>query len=131
MFLTGGGGVGKSYLIKTIYHSLIKLLMYRGGEPSKQIVLILCPTSGSAVNVLGTTIHTGLAIPTRGKLFPLSDNAKTILRLKLSCVEMIIIDEISMVNAKLMRHINTRLSEIFSCDELFTNKPVLVCSNLY
>ena len=95
IFLTGGGGVGKSHLLTTIYHCLTKLLMYKGGEPSKERILILAPTGVAAINVNGTTIHTGLKIPTRGKLFPLSDKAKTSLRLKLSCIEMIMIENCS------------------------------------
>ena len=69
--------------------------MYKGGEPSKERILILAPTGVAAINVNGTTIHTGLKIPTRGKLFPLSDKAKTSLRLKLSCIEMIMIENCS------------------------------------
>ena len=81
IFLTGGGGVGKSHLLTTIHHCLTKLLMYKGGEPSKERILILAPTGVAAINVNGTTIHTGLKSPTRCKLFPLSDKAKTSSRL--------------------------------------------------
>ena len=111
IFLSGGGGVGKSHLLTTIYHSVTKLLMYKGGEPSKQRVLVLGPTGVSAIHINGTTIHSGLVIPTtHGKMFPLKDKAKCTLRTKLSCVEMIMIDEISMVSAKLFRNIDIRLA---------------------
>jgi len=35
-FISGGGGVGKSHLLTTIYHSVTKILMYRSGEPDKK-----------------------------------------------------------------------------------------------
>ena len=36
IFITGGGGVGKSHLIKTIHLSLNKVLMYKGGDLNSQ-----------------------------------------------------------------------------------------------
>ncbi|XP_066912801.1 uncharacterized protein [Clytia hemisphaerica] len=130
IFLTGGGGVGKSHLLTTIYHSLSKLLMYRGGEPTKQRILVLAPTGVAAINVNGTTIHTGLIIPTK-KLFPLNAMSKQNLQKKLACVEIIMIDEISMVPSRLFRNIDSRLREIFSSDKPFGGKSVLLCGDLY
>ncbi|XP_066928370.1 uncharacterized protein [Clytia hemisphaerica] len=130
IFLTGGGGVGKSHLLTTIYHSLSKLLMYRGGEPTKQRILVLAPTGVAAININGTTIHTGLIIPTK-KLFPLNAMSKQNLQKKLACVEIIMIDEISMVPSRLFRNIDSRLREIFSSDKPFGGKSVLLCGDLY
>ena len=130
IFLTGGGGVGKSHLLTTIYHSLSKLLMYRGGEPTKERILVLAPTGVAAINVNGTTIHTGLIIPTQ-KLFPLNSSSKQNLQNKLSCIEVIMIDEISMVPSRLFRNIDSRLREIFGVEKPFGGKSVLVCGDLY
>ena len=131
LFITGGGGVGKSHLLTTIYHSVTKVLLYRSGEPDKKRVLVLAPTGVAAINISGTTIHSGLTIPTRGKLFPLNDKAKTLLRLNLSCVELIIIDEISMVSSRLFRDVDIRLREIFAIDKPFGGKPIILCGDLY
>ena len=130
IFLTGGGGVGKSLLLTTIYHSLSKLLMYRGGEPTKERILVLAPTAVAAITVNGTTIHTGLIIPTQ-KLFPLNSSSKQNLQKKLSCVEVIMTDEISMVPSRLFRSIDARLREIFGVDRPFGGKSVLLCGDLY
>ena len=59
MFITGNGGCGNSHLIRTIYHSLTKTLSNRGAMSS---VLLFAPTVVAAINIDGTTIHTGLAI---------------------------------------------------------------------
>ena len=131
LFLTGGGGVGKSHLLTTIYNALSKQLIYQGNEPSKSRILVLAPTGVAAINVNGTTIHSGLNIPTRGKLFPLNNKSKTALRFKLACVELIMIDEVSMVPSKLFKEIDLRLREIFSCDMPFGGKPIIICGDLY
>ncbi|XP_066925712.1 uncharacterized protein [Clytia hemisphaerica] len=130
IFLTGGGGVGKSHLLTTIYHSLSKLLMYRGGEPTKERVLVLAPTGVAAINVNGTTIHSGLIIPTTD-FFPLNASSKQNLQKKLACVEVIMIDEISMVSSRLFRNIDERLRKIFEVDKPFAGKSVLLCGDLY
>lgn len=105
--------------------------MFKSGEPNKQRILVLAPTGVAAINVDGTTIHSGLTIPTRGKLFPLSDKSKTSLRLKLSCVELIMNDEISMVNSRLFKDIDLRLREVFACDKPFGGKPIILCGDQY
>ena len=71
--ITGGGGVGKSHLIKTINMSLNKVMMYKGVDPEKPRILLLAPTGVAAVHINGTTIHAGLEINVGGKMFPLND----------------------------------------------------------
>ena len=133
IFLTGGGGVGKSHLIKTIYMSINKVLMYKGGNPEKPRILLLAPTGVAAVNIDGTTIHTALGINVGGKLYPLNDRQRGILRNKLAEVKFIIIDEISMVSNVLLYQVHQRLNVIYGCSaELpFAGLPVLACGDLY
>ena len=53
------------------------------------------------------------------------------LRQKLSSVEIILIDEISMVSSKLMQEINLHLCEIFFSDKPFGEKSVIACGDLF
>ena len=62
IFITGGAGVGKSHLIKTIFLSLNKVLGYKGGDADKPRILLLAPTGVTEININGTTIHSGLGI---------------------------------------------------------------------
>ena len=113
LFVTGGAGVGKSHLIKTIYQSLTKTLAYRSTDSSKKQVMLIAPTGVAAVNIQGSTIHSELGIPVGryGKSIPkLSDKMRSSLRNKMSDLRVIVIDEISMVSNLLLLHINQRLN---------------------
>ena len=98
LFITGGGEVGKSHLIKTIYMSFNKVTMYKGVDPEKSRILLLAPTGVAEVHINGPTIHVGLQINVRGTMFPLNDRQRAVLRNKQSEVKIIIMDEISMVS---------------------------------
>ena len=112
IFITGALGVGKSSLIKTTHMSLNKVLMHNGGDHEKQRILLVTPTAVGAVYINETTIHCGLKKNIGGKVFPLNDYQRAILRNK-SEVKIIILDEISMVSSMLLYRVNQRLNEIF------------------
>ena len=73
IFITGRAGVRKSRLIKAIYMSLRKVEIYKGGELEKPKILLLAPAGVAAININGTTIHSGLGINVRGTLYPLRE----------------------------------------------------------
>ena len=106
IFITGSAGVGKSHLTKTIFFSLNKVLGYKGGDADKPRILLLALTGVAAININGTTIHSGLGINVGSKLYPLNDQQHVVLRNKLSEVRLIIIDEISMVSSVLFYQVN-------------------------
>ena len=66
-------------------------------------------------------------------LLPLNHASTTELRNKYSDVELVIIDEISMVSSKLFYQVHTRMNEIFcpGQDFPFGGKCVIVCGDLY
>ena len=106
LFLTGGAGVGKSYLTNEV------IAAYR--KAGKQVVA-LGSTGVSAVNVGGFTIHSFFAFGISGNFEELSQsdkrNKKRLSDLKkiLNATELIVIDEISMVSTDLMDMILYRL----------------------
>ena len=67
-FVTGNAGTGKSHLLATIRHSLVKPLSYNEGPADKARVLMLAPTGVAAVNVDGATIHSALAFSPKRNL---------------------------------------------------------------
>jgi ATP-dependent exoDNAse (exonuclease V) alpha subunit len=107
IFLTGGAGVGKSYMTNEIID------FYR--TDGKQVIP-LGSTGVSAVNIGGFTIHSFFVfgISSNFEELSISDkkNKKRLTELKkiLKATDLIIIDEISMVSADLMEMIVSRLS---------------------
>ena len=119
LFITGGAGVGKSHLAKTISSYLLKTFSFHSGSPDKPKILLLAPTGVAAINIDGTTINNGLSINpnTPDFLVKKPDLVKSKLRCDYSEVEFVILDEILMVSNITMLHIHKRLCKIFGCSE--------------
>ena len=112
VFLSDSEGCGKLHLIKTVFRAVNKVFLYRSGDPTKPRVLLLAPKGVAVININGNKVHYGLHIPCRHKLLPLNIENKAQLRNKYSEVELVIIDEISMVSSNLFYQIHKRLNEI-------------------
>ena len=119
--------------MKTIFQTFTKTLLYHSDNPEKVRVLLLGPTGISAVNINGTTIHSGLGITSHGKYNKLGHKQKAYLRNKLSELKIIIIDEISMVSCELFYQVHSRLIVIFDCktDEPFVGISIIVYGDVY
>ena len=97
IFLTGGAGVGKSYLTKEVIKKYPRHLV------------TVAPTGIAAVNIGGQTIHSFFEFSRNlSKLNSLSYPKKKLIQK----TDLIIIDEISMVSKKLFDKINERLFEV-------------------
>ena len=135
LFLSGGGGTGKSHLIRAIFHTVVKTFRHGPSNPEMPTVLMMAPTGVAAVNIDSTTINTGLAIPkdTGDNLPALSDQKRTQLRILLAELELIIIDEISMVSNTMLLNIHKRLKEIFATanSRLFAGISIISVGDLY
>ena len=135
LFVTGGAGAGKSPLIKAIYQTAIETFRYGTINPERPTVALMAPTGVAAININGTTIHTALSIPKEsGDFAPkMSDQTRTQLRLTLSELKLIIVDEISMVANTTLLHIHQRMKEIFNTpnSELFARISFIAVGDLY
>lgn len=91
LFITVGAGVGKSRLIETCHALLTKTFSSYTGHPEKVKFFLIATTGASAINILGTTINPGLAIPIniRRPLPRFSDQNKQNLRNLYSELEVI------------------------------------------
>lgn len=112
-FITGGAGTGKSHLIKCIFYEATLLLAHISENPDDQTVLLTAPTGTAAFNIKGLTIHSALGIFKSLSLDHalLSEDKLNSLRSKLENLQIMIIDEISMVNKRLF-FIHERLRQI-------------------
>lgn len=131
LFITGGAGTGKSFLIaqlsctahRAVHAQLTELYMRTHPSVSKPVVL-LAPTGVAAFNIGGTTIHNLLRLPVehgreragsraRVQYKKLPQDKLLELAAHLYGVKCIIIDEISMVSYQTLDHAHNRLCEVF------------------
>lgn len=108
VFLTGGAGTGKSTFIKYLKNNL-------RADLGKNYV-VLAPTGVAAINVGGQTIHSFFKFKT--DVFDDKEIKKAYKNPALDYIDLIIIDEISMVHSWMLDHIDYALR--LWCDE---NKP--------
>ena len=130
LLILGGPGVGKTWTINAIR------------EMARQSFLGTCSSAftGAAACLLpgSETCNSLLAIPATEKdvlknesVLPLNPNALQALREKLKGKEYFIIDEISMVDATFLGKMSERLCEVFSSNEPFGGKNVVLVGDFF
>ena len=141
IFLNGPGGSGKSYVIKMIHRDTVKLLRdyyirnrgdELGGGFEDVIALITAYTGTASFHVNGMTLHSALQLGATGR--GISDEKKTTLRTQLQRLNLVVIDEISMVGEKTMKEVNKRCCMIKYSDanqQNFGKINILVVGDLY
>ncbi|XP_042269742.1 uncharacterized protein LOC121898666 isoform X1 [Thunnus maccoyii] len=114
IFITGGAGTGKSHLIKAIQYEAMRLLSTVCRHPDNISVLLTAPTGIAAYNLHASTIHHTFSIGKDVGLpyTPLGEEKVNSLRAKYSDLQILIVDEISMVDHRLLSYIHGRLRQI-------------------
>ena len=79
ILLSRDAGPGKSHLMKTIYMSISKVLIYKDDHQKKPRILLLALTDVAVIHIDGTAIHTALGITVGIKLYSLNDHRQGIL----------------------------------------------------
>ena len=133
IFITGGAGTGKSHLLKAIDYEASRLLTKTCVEPDKQTVLLTAFTGTAAFNIGGCTIHhalkfnRGFPIPYE----PLKEQSLNSLRTELESLQILVIDEVSMVFKRLLYYIHERLVQIKKKKEPFGGVSILAVGDFY
>lgn len=124
LFLTGKAGTGKTVFLRDFV------------KHTKKKVVVLAPTGIAAINANGMTIHSfcrfGLAPNPGGRIskendYVLKENEEELVR----NVDLIIIDEVSMVRADVMDHISEKIRLIRCSDKPFGGVQLLLIGDLY
>ena len=108
-----------SHLIKCLYYETTRLLARAAENPDDITVLLTAPTGVAAFNINGLTIHSALGI--YKNLSPehavLGEDRINTLRSKLENLQILIIDEVSMVSKRLLFFIHERLRQVKKVSE--------------
>lgn len=117
VFVTGGAGTGKSHLTKAIQYEVNRLLSKMSDNPDDLHVLLTAPTGVVVFNINAETIHNSLAIGTDVSLpyQPLGEDKVNNLRAKLGKLQLLITDEISMDDHKLLTYIHGMVRQRVKC----------------
>ena len=132
IFLTGGAGVGKSVVIRTLDQALRRYYNSKAIDALDQIRVLKCaPTGSAAFNIEGQTLHHAFAIPVQQTFQKLGPERGNNLRNKYRHLKFVIIDEISLVSNDLFRRFELRCKELM-CNELpFGGLHILAVGDLF
>ena len=133
-FLSGGAGVGKSFVTKALYQMILKFFNRKAGDDfTTPKVLLLAPTGKAAYHIHGNTIHSALRIPVNQLLQhkPLDSSSLNSLQNLIGNVQVIFIDEISMVGYRMFNCIHQRLIELKQCNKDFGGVSIIAVGDLF
>ena len=140
--LLGDGGTGKSYFIHVTSKWAMKTLIQTGDNPNRPKILLLAPT-GKAASLIGKlfgsvtiekyksfciggqTLHYAFDFKFGTEHNALGNKKRDEYRDALKDLEIIIIDELSMVSADMLYRLELRLCEIFMSEDHFGGKIVI------
>ena len=139
VFLSGSGGVGKSYVVKMLHTDTVKLLQCSQQiKPEDVPILLTAATGVAAHNINGITVHSAFMLNDRKKAgttyYNLSSDTLSTLQTHLEQLMVVIIDEISMIGAQTLYKIHMRLQEIKGLhysNTRFGNVTIIAVGDLY
>ncbi|MDR1592891.1 MAG: helix-turn-helix domain-containing protein [Prevotellaceae bacterium] len=128
LFLTGKAGTGKTTFLKKLH------------EQSRKEMAIVAPTGVAAINAGGVTIHSFFQLPL-SPFIPTEEGRRNLVsKIKMNSVrrkvleklEMLVIDEISMVRSDLLDEIDTVLRHFrYRRNELFGGVQMIFIGDMY
>ena len=134
-FLSGAGGVGKTYLINCLRHCISRKFKDSIINPR---VAVAASTGVAAALIDGQTVHTLLQLDCQegGRINPKPLSAKKKLQMRrfFQNIRYIFIDEVSMIGNSNINQINSRLNEIFgvpSDSSKFGGINIIFCGDLH
>ncbi|KAI8401489.1 hypothetical protein FOFC_18358 [Fusarium oxysporum] len=108
LHVDGGGGTGKSYMIKVLSSHLQRLA---GDRPSP--IWRAAPTGIASNQIMGTTLHSLLRLPVDRAFTELSPADANAIQKKLRDVRYLVIDEKSMLGLRQLSWVDKRLRQVF------------------
>ncbi len=122
LFLTGRAGTGKTTFLRNLAASRLKSM------------IITAPTGVAAINAGGVTLHSFFQIPpgtfAPGERPPIDRGIRSSKLRVIRSLDLLVIDEVSMVRADLLDAVDSRLREIRRNDKPFGGVQLLLIGDL-
>jgi ATP-dependent exoDNAse (exonuclease V) alpha subunit len=134
LFLSGGAGVGKSTVTNALYEALVRYLNAQlENDPDDVSVIKLAPTGKAAFHIRMNTLHSAFNIPAnRGFNYCTLDRDRlNTIRSQLEKLQVIFIDEISMVGSGMFNFLSLRLQQIMGTKEPFGGLSVITVGDVF
>uniref|UniRef100_A0A8D9E244 ATP-dependent DNA helicase n=1 Tax=Cacopsylla melanoneura TaxID=428564 RepID=A0A8D9E244_9HEMI len=134
IYMSGSAGVGKSAVISTIFNLMSKYFEEKVGPKTDGMKILLAAPSGlAAFNIGGMTLHSAFALPVTeygGQMPELSNDIANTIRAQLLDLQLLIIDEVSMVGGRVFQRVDTRLRQIMGKNQSFGGVSVILVGDL-
>lgn len=121
VFIHGRPGTGKSTFLKGLRSHL---------NVKSKNAMFVAPTGIAALNIHGQTIHSFFHINPQDMHAPLDYANRNALKTAWRHLDILVIDEISMVRADIFDKMNQRLQEVLEDERPFAHKQVIVVGDL-
>ena len=113
IFLSGGAGVGKSFLVKAITQYMKRMLRYHAQRSNQPSVAVTASTGKAATNIDGNTLHSAFKLPRNSWLYTKPGNSALLKMQKMYLfLKVLLVDEASMVGNGTFRNLDQRLRDI-------------------
>ena len=130
VMIHGGAGTGKSTLINVMAQYVQHILVRDGDDLDCPYILLSAYTGTAAANIEGQTLHTLFSFNFGAGFMSLSDKMRDEKRNLYKNLKVLIIDEISLVDADMLYKLDLRLREITQISVPFGNVGIFVLGDL-
>ena len=112
LIVQGGAGTGKSTVIDAISQQVEKILRTSGDNPLCPYIIRAAFTGTAAANIMGQTLHNAFSFNFGNEFLTLGDKARDQRRSLLENLQLVIIDEYSMIKSDMLYQLDLRLKEL-------------------
>ena len=130
LIVHGGAGTGKSMLIQVMSKWVQHILQQPGDDCDSPYIVRAAPTGMAAANIEGSTMHSAFNFNFGYNFIPLSDQKRDMFRKNFKNVQVVIVDEFSMMKSDQLYQLHLRLCEIKQNDSPFGNAAVVLLGDL-
>jgi len=137
LIVLGPGGTGKSFLIRVLVLTIRQWAKVRSAtRPSpQQGVVLAAPTGIAAFNIGGSTIHSAFSLKVEKNGYSTFEKLRQLplanFKEKFKNVQLVVIDEVSMVGARVLSQIHQRLNQAMDVPNgFFGNIGVILLGDL-